>query len=31
MSDTLQFVIWLDIGWLIGLIGLAIYLYLDSR
>ena len=31
MSDTLQFIIWFDIGWLIGLIGLGIYLYLDSR
>lgn len=29
-EETLNFILWFDIGWLTGLISLIIYLYIDG-
>ena len=30
-AEVVKFILWFDIGWLIGLVGFIIYLYFDSR
>lgn len=30
-AEVVKFILWFDIGWLIGLVGFIIYLYFDNR